>query len=84
VLDGRKSLQKAQVVWDDRLHLSLLQHDFGDPHCIRVLRSSPGETSPLSEIPSQQLLSEASNSCPVKSYLIRCLTMFWHQLTFLL
>jgi hypothetical protein len=58
VFDGGEGFQKAKVVWNDSLHLSLLQHDFRNPHSIRILRPSPREITLLDRIPGQEFLSK--------------------------
>ena len=55
-----ETLDEALVVGDDRVDLSLDQHDLGDPYAVRVASATPGEVAavfivPIEETPTESL-----------------------------
>src|SRR5690606_32923348 len=59
VRDLRKRFHEAQVIGNDGSHLSLLQHDLGDPHAVRVAVLLPGQVlAPVHIEPREQLRRE--------------------------
>jgi len=53
-LYGRQFLQPAVPERDDRLHLRLLQHDFGDPDGVGITRAAPRQVARVRGEPVQQ------------------------------
>jgi hypothetical protein len=49
-----KFREKAEIIGDDGLHLSLLEHDLGDPDEIRVMGVPPRKIPGMNGIPSEQ------------------------------
>ena len=49
-----KSREKAEIIGDNRVHLSLLEHDLGNPDEIRLVGVPPREIPGMSGVPSEQ------------------------------
>ncbi len=57
--ERRQALHEALEVTDDRDHLGLLQHDFGQPHAIGVARMLPGQVlATVMVVPAKQFACE--------------------------
>ena len=53
-LNRRQFAQPAVPEWNDRFHLRLLQHDFGDPDGVRIARAAPRQVARVRGEPVQQ------------------------------
>ena len=63
----REALHEALVVRDDRLHLSLLQHDLGDPDRVGVV-DLPGKVLAAVDVePREQALGERIRHATARS-----------------
>ncbi len=58
IVHGREALEESPVVRDHRGHARLLQHDFGDPHAVRVARRAPIQIALGLGEPAEQLRVE--------------------------
>src|SRR5690606_13832692 len=58
LLYRRKALQEPFVVWNDRRHLRLLQHDLADPDGVQVACLSPGQIACMLAEPGKQTLPQ--------------------------
>jgi hypothetical protein len=57
--NGRKTVEKTQVIRNHRGHLRLLQHDLGKPDAVRVTRVLPGQVMAAGALlPGDQLFGK--------------------------
>ena len=57
-----KSCDECVVALLDRAHCRLLEHDFGDPDPIRVVRPAPGEAAVFATKPGEELAGERATA----------------------
>ena len=62
VLKGGKAPQEAVVMVEHGRHPRLLQHDFGNPDGVRIVRTPPGQVAGVFDEPAQQSPAKLAGS----------------------